>query len=231
MSIHLAHRQAGYNFLKGAGLEIGAFHQPATIPKHCTIEYCDAHSKEEASQLFPELHIDDLVTVDYICDLDKQGLSIFEAERFDFVIFNHVIEHIANPIKVIAELFRIIKVGGHIVISAPDKDFTFDKKRTLTSFQHLRTEYENNIDFVTDEHYIDFLKAAHPGVFKQNASNLPIHINNVRKRREHAHVWDSKTFDEFIITTLELLHIKAENLLLSLANDNKSEYFSVWKKH
>jgi len=98
MSVLLNHRQKGYNFLSGHGLEIGAFHQSAAIPKCCTIEYCDAHSKEEAAKLFPELNLDDLVEVDHICDLDKEGLSIFESERFDFVIFNHVIDQYAKPV-------------------------------------------------------------------------------------------------------------------------------------
>jgi hypothetical protein len=85
---HLIHRQDGYNLLTGHGLEIGAFHQPTTIPAHCTIEYCDADSKEELIRYFPELSINALVDVNYICDLDKQGLSLFENERFNFVILN-----------------------------------------------------------------------------------------------------------------------------------------------
>ena len=230
---HLNHRLAGYNLLMGEGLEIGAFHQPATIPAHCTIEYCDAQSKAEACRAFPELNIDDLVDVEHICDLDKQGLSIFDAERFDFVILNHVIEHVANPIKVIEELFRITKAGGHLIISAPDKQFTFDKNRALTSFAHLKEEYDNQITEVTDEHYSDFLQGVHPDLFEQvklKPEQLQVHINNVKKRREHAHVWDSQTFSEFMHNTLALLQLKATCLFVSLGNDNQIEYFSVWQK-
>ncbi len=230
MSTHLSHRQDGYNLLTGHGLEIGAFHQPATIPAHCTIEYCDAQSKAEVIRYFPELNINDLVEVNYICDLDKQGLSVFEAERFDFVILNHVIEHVANPINVVKELFRVTKSAGYVVISAPDKHFTFDKNRALTSFAHLKEEYENNVTVVTDEHYIDFLQAVHPDVFKQGADKLPVHINNVRNRREHAHVWDSQSFSEFMQRALDLLQLNANCVCVSLGNDNQLEYFSVWQK-
>jgi len=229
MSTSLTHRQEGYNLLMGHGLEIGALHQPATIPAHCKIEYCDAQSKEDSLCQFPELKNHDLVEVNYICDLDKEGLSLFEAERFDFVIINHVLEHVATPIKVVEEIFRVTKTGGHVVLSIPDKIFTFDKKRDLTSFEHLQTEYANHVTEVTDEHYIDFLRAVHPEVF-HDSGQLPIHINNVKKRREHAHVWDSQSFSDFMLKTLELLRFKATRVFASVGKDNQFEYFSVWKK-
>ncbi len=230
MSTPLNHRQNGYGFLNGHGLEIGACHQPATIPARCTIEYCDAHSKEETAKLFPELDINTLVKVDYICDLDKDGLSIFATEHFDFVILNHVIEHVANPIKVVEELFRVTKNDGYVVISVPDKKFTFDKGRALTTFAHLREEYENNVDFVTDAHYIEFLQVVHPNAYKQGIDKLPKHIANVRKRREHVHVWDSQTFDEFMVNIFELLQLQANLVFVSFGSNNQFEYFSVWKK-
>jgi len=227
---HLTHRQAGYDLLTGHGLEIGAFHQPAVIPAHCTIEYCDAQSKQEAIKLFPELNINDLVDVHYICDLDKEGLSLFESEHFDFVVFNHVIEHVANPIKVISELFRITKSGGHVVISAPDKKFTFDRHRALTSFAHLKEEYEKNVTQVTDAHYIDFLQNVHPEVFQLSPEKQQARLDSVKNRREHAHVWDSNTFSEFMLNAIELLQLKTTCVFVSVGENNQFEYFSVWQK-
>lgn len=230
MSGHLNHRQAGYELLTGHGLEIGAFHQPAIIPSHCTVEYCDAQSREDVIQYFPELDLETLVHVDYICDLDQQGLSIFESNRFNFVILNHVIEHVANPIKIIAELFRIIQPKGYVVISAPDKNFTFDRKRPLTPFIHLKEEYENNVTEVTDAHYLDFLQGVHPEVLQLGPEALQVRLNSVRKRREHAHVWNSQTFTEFMQQTLELLKLEANCIFISLAETNHLEYFSIWQK-
>jgi SAM-dependent methyltransferase len=230
MSTYLSHRQEGYNLLMGHGLEIGALHQPATIPAHCKIEYCDAQSKEDSLRQFPELKNHDLVEVNYICDLDKKGLSLFGAERFDFIVINHVLEHVANPIKVVEEIFRVTKIGGHVVLSIPDKDFTFDKERDLTSFEHLQTEYENHVTEVTDEHYLDFLKGVHPDVVKNCGDQLQVHINHVRQKREHAHVWDSQSFSDFMLKTFERLRLKATRVFVSVGKDNQSEYFSVWKK-
>jgi len=228
--MYLIHRQDGYYLLRGHGLEIGALHQPAMIPPHCTIEYCDAHSKEEAVEHFPELNVESLVDVDYIADLDVEGLSLFEDERFDFVILNHVIEHVANPIKVVAELFRITKTGGHVVISAPDKNFTFDKPRALTPFSHLKAEYKDQVTTITDEHYLDFLQKVRPDLFKQAPDILQAHLEQAKIRREHAHVWDSQSFREFMQQTINLLKLNVKCVFLSLADFNRLEYFAVWEK-
>jgi hypothetical protein len=46
-----------------------------------------------------------------------------------------------------------------------------------------------------------------------NQEELKLHINNVRKRREHAHVWDSQTFSDFMLKTLDLLQLQVVSLL------------------
>jgi SAM-dependent methyltransferase len=226
------YRNDGYKLLNGHGLEIGAFHQPAPLPAHCTIEYCDVCSPEEIIKHFPELNISAkaLVKVDYICDLDKQGLSIFSPEQFDFVILNHVIEHVANPINIVGELFRITKPGGYVVISAPDKRFTFDHARPLTPFEHLLEEYQNNVTEVTEEHYLDFLRGVHPETSQLSPAEFQGALNGVKQRREHVHVWHSKSFTEFMQKSLELLNVKAECVFLNRGAKNHFEYFSVWRK-
>lgn len=228
----MTHREKAYALLKGRGLEIGALHQPAAIPQDCDIEYCDANTKEEMSQLFPELDSETLVTVDHICDMDKQGLAIINSDNYDFVILNHVIEHVANPIKVLGELFRVVKDNGLVVISAPDKRFTFDKERQLTDYSHLYEEYKNNVDEVTDEHYIDFILGVDPDRYHRiNDQEKKELVEHVKSRREHAHVWDSKSFKSFLAQSFTLLKLTPENIYESSGDDNHFEYFSVWSKN
>ena len=179
----MEHRKEGYGFLRGEGLEIGAFHQPAPLPEGCQVTYCDAFTKEEAIELFPELNFDDLVTVDRVCDLDIERLSPFASNSVDFVILNHVIEHVANPVRVIHEVFRVTKRRGRVVVSAPDKEFTFDKDRNLTPFEHLLSDYRNDVTEVSDDHYIDFLMGVYPGMRELDESELAKHVAHVKKRR------------------------------------------------
>jgi len=56
-----------------------------------------------------------------ICDLP------FQDDQFDFIICNHVLEHIPNDIKAMQELYRVLKPNGTAIIQVP-----YDRNRTTT---------------------------------------------------------------------------------------------------
>jgi SAM-dependent methyltransferase len=224
-------REIGLKRLRGNGLEIGAMHNPTPLPSGCSVEYFDVLTKAEAMKLFPELSQDSFaIEPEYIGDVDKDGLSAIPDERFDFVILNHVIEHVANPIRLVCEIFRVVKQGGHVVIACPDKHYTFDKNRDLTQFSHLLEEYNLGISEVTDEHYLDFLRGVHPEIMVTPPEQIKIHLQGVKDRREHAHVWDSLSFRDFLDKSLAFLEIRALCSYEVVGADTKIEYFSVWEK-
>lgn len=223
------HRTIGYSLLAGSGIEIGALHNPAKVPACCHVTYCDAMSAADARKSFPELAHLPLVNVSHIVNLDADALSTFADATQDFVIINHVIEHVANPIRVIIECFRILRNDGKLVMSAPDMRFTFDRDRALTTPEHLWLEYYQGVTDVTDEHYAEFLRAVHPEV----VNDLVLFqgaLLSVRDRREHAHVWASNTFQSLLQEVLRRQSIEAQPLFENLAEANQSEYFSVWQK-
>ena len=92
--------------------------------------YFDRISSEQAKDLFPEISHKKLPKVDMIGDLDDEGLEQIPSESFEFIIMNHVLDHLFDPIQVIKESLRILKPGGSLVMSVPDKRFTFDSERT-----------------------------------------------------------------------------------------------------
>jgi len=223
------HRDKVYADLTGRGLEIGAFHEPAILPATATVEYFDAIDAVQAAELFPEIPADLFVRVDHLGDIDHDGLRQFDPATFDFAIANHVIEHLANPIKLVRDLFRIVRPGGTVIISAPDKTFTYDVHRKLTSYDHLWADFENNVTESDDEHYLDFLRSAGPHVFDEDPINLPNHVQRVRERREHAHVWDSDSFRAFMDETLARLDLNASRIAQSVGSENDLEYFGAWQ--
>lgn len=226
-----SHRKHAYRLLSGRGLEVGALHCPANLPGRCEVEYCDAHSKEEAAKLFPEIESDLLVDVDYIVNLDEDRLSDKVKPLYDFVVMNHVIEHVANPISVLEQLFEVTAPGGYVIISAPDKEFTFDKPRQLTPFDHLLSEYEQKTTFVDDSHYLDFIRHTAPEVFTSgDAQLLAATLASVRERREHAHVWDTESFLDFLASSTRHLKIDANVEFVSKAATNNIECFVMLKK-
>jgi len=225
------HRKQAYQLLSGRGLEIGALHCPANIPSNCKIEYCDAHSRQESAILFPEIESSLLVDVDYIVNLDRDRLLEKVQPPYDFAIINHVIEHVANPISVLEQLFAVTKPGGLVVISAPDKEFTFDKPRGLTDFPHLLEEYRQGVSSVGDDHYLDFIRHTAPDIFNSGDSSLLEEtLKSVRDRREHAHVWNSESFLDFLTQSIAFLGIHATTEFVSTANTNNIECFVVLKK-
>lgn len=226
----LRHRAIAYRKLRGRGLEIGALHEPAPVPPEAQVEYFDAMTESEAAQLFPEIDSSGFVHVSHIGDIDRGGLAQFAEGTFDFVIMNHVLEHLANPIGALAEVFRIVRAHGWVVVSVPDKRFTFDKLRPDTSFDHLWSDYKAGVGQSTDEHYIEFFRSAAPHVFAEPPENLPIHVARARERREHSHAWTSATFRVFLDMTFAKLGIAAVRLFESRAEQNEIEYFSLWQK-
>lgn len=226
----MEYRLPGYALLQGHGLEIGALHNPAPIPDHCTVDYCDVITKAEAIQLFPELEPDTIVEPVYICDLDTQGLQPIQNEQFDFVVISHVIEHVANPIYIVGEVLRVLKYGGLLVMVCPDKRYTFDRERQRTPFMHLINDYQNHVDTVTDDHFRDLLLGVYPHLRGLSQEELDTHIPTVRSRREHAHVWDSYTFKQFMLATLAILEEHETCLYEVYGEDTNLEYFSVWRR-
>lgn len=55
------------------------------------------------------------------CDVsaDMTNLNMFDDNTFDFIIANHVLEHILDEAKAISELKRILKDNGKIILSFP----------------------------------------------------------------------------------------------------------------
>jgi SAM-dependent methyltransferase len=225
------YREAGLARLRGRGLEVGAMHNPTIVHAGCVVEYFDVVTREEAIKLFPEVPAESFrIDPEYIGDVDQAGLSIIADGEFDFVILNHVIEHVANPIRLVGELFRVVKRGGHVVLACPDKRHTFDKDRELTTFEHLLGEYVNGTSEVSDEHYLDFLRSVHPRVMALPADQVRMHVESVRRRREHAHVWDSASFRDFLDRTLALLRVSAACVYEIQGDETKIEHFSIWEK-
>ena len=53
---------------------------------------------------------------------DAQTLNGVEDESLDFVHSSHCLEHLQDPANGLANWFRVVKRGGHLVITVPDED-------------------------------------------------------------------------------------------------------------
>ena len=219
-----------YKLLDGRGIEIGPFEHPATLPDQCTVEYCDVISTEEAKDLFPEVDHQNLVEIDHIIDLDQNGLSKFENEKFDFVIINHVIEHLFNPVLAVLECIRVLRPRGHLVIAVPDKKYTFDQERPLTTYQSIQDRIKREPAHPIPEDYQEIITYIHKKLINASAEAQKTALEGFLKRREHLNIWDSKTFNEFMIQVLGLQNDSLKMKKKFTADENQFEYIAIWEK-
>lgn len=56
----------------------------------------------------------------------------FESETLDYVYSSHMLEHVDDYIGMIREMFRVTKIGGHVIITVPHK-YLYERKTELPS--------------------------------------------------------------------------------------------------
>ncbi|WP_142785572.1 methyltransferase domain-containing protein [Changchengzhania lutea] len=155
----------------------------------------------------------------YICEANN--LSMIKNEKYDFLIASHCLEHCANTLKTIEEWLRVVKKGGAILLILPDKKYTFDNKRPITTFKHLTEDYNNNIDEtdlshltgVLELHDLNLDKAAGTKeAFKKRS------LDNFNNRCLHHHVFDFKLLEDvftyFNIKILDLTFKKPHHQII-----------------
>lgn len=125
---------------------------------------------------------------------EATDLNEIEDGEYDFVMSSHMLEHVANPIKALAEQLRVLKPGGHLAIFLPHKEGAFDHRRPTTTLAHMIEDYERNVGEDDMTHFTEIM-ALHdlsrdPGVsdpeeFRQRS------LKNAENRCFHQHVFDT----------------------------------------
>ncbi|NJM24610.1 MAG: methyltransferase domain-containing protein [Bacteroidia bacterium] len=88
---------------------------------------------------FEAVHHDGYITADIESPLAKVKMDIhhmpFEDNRFDFLLCNHVLEHVDDDRKALSEIKRVLKPGGNAILLVPFfnpvPDVTYEDK-TIT---------------------------------------------------------------------------------------------------
>lgn len=190
-----ARRLLAWRLLRGNGLEIGALASPLPLPPGATAKYYDYLSKEENIRRFPHLPPEQFVDVDFIGQCEQ--LDLIPDGSLDFLIANHVLEHSADVIKTLVRFHDKLKEGGVLFVTLPDKRYTFDCDRPVTSFDHLWDEYLHGSTPNDYAHYLDYhrhvaAKTGGPPLTEeqfQQAGRVDIHV----------HVWTQKEIIELLL--------------------------------
>jgi ubiquinone/menaquinone biosynthesis C-methylase UbiE len=78
-----------------------------------------------------------------ICE--ATNLQSIQDASYEFLIASHCLEHVANPLRALAEWKRVLKQDGSLLLILPHKDGTFDWRRPTTPIGHMVVDFENGV--------------------------------------------------------------------------------------
>jgi SAM-dependent methyltransferase len=183
-------------FVGGDGIELGPGHQPFPLPfSGVRVRYVDRWKPDENAGMFPELGEGVVFpTPDIIADLDDESLSMLPDESEDFVIASHVLEHLCDPIRQLAEIHRVLRPGGVALVMLPDRRMTFDRARQGTTLEHLRADHEAGMRVPDDAHLEEFLIYTEGWNAERDAATRDATFEHHRRRSFHVHCWTQEEF-------------------------------------
>jgi SAM-dependent methyltransferase len=196
--------------LSGSGIEVGPGHNPFVLPiPGASVQYVDRWNPSENAELFPEVDPEAFPKPDIIANLDEDRLEALADQSQDFVICSHVLEHLADPLGLLADMYRVLRPGGLALILLPDRHRTSDRLRAPTALSHLVADHEAGVTRVDDAHIEEFLSTAYPDGSRtlklastaEREELLGLH----RRRSVHVHCWDEAEFSGVLLYAVEHL--------------------------
>ncbi|NEP11647.1 MAG: class I SAM-dependent methyltransferase [Symploca sp. SIO2C1] len=217
-------RQIAWHYLSGNGIEIGALHSPLEVPPHAKVHYIDRLSIAELRKQYPELAEYELVEVDIIDD--GETLPSIADASVDFVIANHMIEHCQDPISTIEHHLRVLKPGGILYMAVPDKRYTFDRDRPITSLEHLIRDYTEGSESSKYSHFDEWTRV----VNKVPEDKAAAYIQRLMEMDYsiHFHVWTQVEFAELLLYCKNQLSFKFD---IELLQKNGIEFILILSKN
>jgi SAM-dependent methyltransferase len=210
-------------WLRGDGIEIGALHAPLGIHRTARVRYVDRLTVDEQRKHYPELAGVPLAPVDVIGS--AEDLTAFDDSSLDFVIANHLLEHLEDPIAGLVEFERVLKPGGVAYVGLPDQRRTFDRDRELTSVDHLLRDHEEGAVISRRDHYVDWARhvaQVQPGELDGYVENYMSDAYSI-----HFHCWQPDTFLDFFVAVREKFCLDFELLVFAPPENEDDVEFIV----
>jgi SAM-dependent methyltransferase len=171
-------------YIRGSGIEFGALHFPLSIPPGVTVKYADLKPAAELRVSNPD--VADIKAPDIITDFES--MTGVGDDSQDFVIANHVLEHVEDPLRALKSVSRVLHARGVAYLALPDKRFTFDKHRQITSLDHMIKDHRDGPDWSVAAHYDEWCRCVDGLSDGPHAEKVAIMLE--QHSNIHFHVWD-----------------------------------------
>ncbi|MGQ4649221.1 methyltransferase domain-containing protein [Lyngbya aestuarii] len=221
--ISVLRRQIAKYYLSGKGIEIGPLHSPLDVPNNAKVSYVDRMSVADLRKQYRELVNYELVEIDIIDD--GETLSSIANESMDFVIANHMIEHCQDPIGTLKSWLRVLKNDGILYIAVPDKRYTFDQARPVTSLEHLIRDHTEGSEWSMYSHFEEWTRLVNKVPEEQVAASVQ-HLIDINYSI-HFHVWTQIEFLEFLLCCRNKLNFTFQ---IELLQKNSLEFIVILSK-
>ncbi|MBB3542448.1 methyltransferase domain-containing protein [Rhizobium sp. BK399] len=139
----LARRKArllsDYTVAGKRGIEVGPLNRPVVRRDEAEVYYVDHCTTEELNRKYvgyPE-HTSGLEEIDFVWGEQSLVELLGDIAPLDFIVAAHVIEHVPDLRGWLGEMHDALKVGGRLLLIIPDKRFTFDIYRRLSSWEEV----------------------------------------------------------------------------------------------
>ena len=225
--IHLDanHRNRAVKYLVGRGVEIGALARASPVRPTAQVNYVDCVPLWKLARNYEEIPLKELLRPSILCDLDWDCLLESLGGPIDFVIALNVIDHSANPIRVIENIFKAVKSGGTVAIAIKSAG-ALSKGSSLESLWKI---YRGGAKGITTLQAARYLRRI--GQTRKKMGRLPfaLAIRRTISRREAVHSWTSEECQALLKSVFKVLLIQAEVIYESLPQENGKEYFGVYR--
>lgn len=220
-SVYAVRARLARKYIRGSGIEFGALNAALEVSKGVKVRYADLQSEAEHRSWYSspcEITPPDILT-------DIESMQGIDDCSVDFIIANHVLEHVENPLRALRAVSRALRNDGIVFIALPDKRFSFDKRRSITPLAHIIADYEQGPDRSLIQHYEDWSRNVEglKGVaYDEKVSALLAQRANI-----HFHVWDYHAMAEMFAYAATLPEIE---LTVHHSQQNRSEAIWILKK-
>ena len=156
---------------------------------------------------------------------ETTALGQLPSAAYDFVLSSHMLEHTANPILALLEWKRLLTDHGTLVLLLPDRRYTFDHRRPVTTLAHLIDDFKagRGEDDLT---HLEEILALHDLKRDPDAGDMKAFkvrsLRNVENRCLHHHVFDVRLARELVehigMTVHAAEEIRPHHILLLAQN-------------
>jgi SAM-dependent methyltransferase len=178
-----------FRYLEGDGIEIGALYRPQRVPPGARVRFVDHGDEEELRRVYPD---HEWVQAPDVID-EAETLAKFEDESLDFVVVNHVIEHVEDPVQALNTFLRVLRPGGILFITLPDARDNFDARRELTTVEHVLRDHREGPEVSRRDHYEEWAHVIEGAVEPEDVARRADEFA-AAGTRNHFHVWRLDTF-------------------------------------